>query len=107
MQINVSPVFSESLREINRLLIAWECHELTAEETTLKIINILPDDVGLAVSPVMPYDRFHPRNSYLQLLRKLQLENGDLKRENETLREKNRQLEETVKLTTKLVGRWK
>ena len=105
MQINVSPVFSESLREINRLLIAWECHELTAEETTLKIINILPDDVGLAGSPTRT--RRSKRIAMRIRLRKLQLDSKDLRRENETLREKNRQLEETVKLTTKLVGRWK
>lgn len=41
MTINVSPMFSETLREINNLLIAWECREITDAEASIKITAAL------------------------------------------------------------------
>tara|TARA_R100000655_G_C2893366_1_gene177480 strand:+ start:71 stop:493 length:423 start_codon:yes stop_codon:yes gene_type:complete len=41
MNINVSPIFSDSLTDINRTLIQWEEHKLTSAEAQQRIFSIL------------------------------------------------------------------
>jgi hypothetical protein len=41
MTINVSPMFAETLKTINNLLIAWETREITAAEASIKITAAL------------------------------------------------------------------
>ena len=41
MTINVSPMFAETLKAINNLLIAWETREITAAEASIKITAAL------------------------------------------------------------------
>ena len=41
MNINVSPMFAETLKAINNLLIAWETREITDAEASIKITAAL------------------------------------------------------------------